>query len=40
MDEDICTQHPSRVLEWDGYGLACPSCVLGYPAETDADDQE
>lgn len=28
-----CTDHPSRMWEWDGYGWVCAGCVLRDPAE-------
>ena len=27
-DDTTCPTHPNRQLEWDGYCMVCPSCIL------------
>lgn len=35
---ETCNLHPSRDLEWDGYGMVCPGCVLGHPVEEQTEE--
>lgn len=40
VDDQKCNAHPSRIMEWDGHGHTCPSCVLGYSAEVELPSLE